>query len=302
MRNQQSYTGFNTHDGQVDGGPGAKKRPRKAAARARTGAAFWNDEYSNQNNTSPQSTTHLALSTEPSEDLAKFTRYLERDSGRYYLNPLATATDLGCGNGRNLIFLAETFGMKGVGFDISEEAVNIAKKNSKEFPITYTASSIAFNSENSIPLPDNSQTLVLDMMTSHFLDKQERADLRAEIARILKPGGWLFFKTFLLDEDTHAERLLKEFPAEESGSYIHPQIGVAEHVFTEQEIIEMFEAQIEVTTKAKNKKSKGKVTTTPSPFVIQKILKSHRHHSRRGTHGKVIQGKRRSISVYIQKN
>lgn len=236
----------------------AMKRKRFAGK----GQAFWNAEYKTGN--------HLALSDNPSEDLAKFTRWLERDSGRAYLNPTASVLDLGCGNGRNLIYLARNFGMKGTGYDISHEAIAQAKRASSDLLIEYQARSIA----NPLLVPDESQTLVLDMMTSHFLNAEERLNLLAEIVRVLKPGGWLFLKTFLRDDDEHAERLLRESPAEEKGSYIHPKIGLAEHVFTEMEI--------------ENALSKK--------FIIHKISKSHGHLRKNGT------GKRRSISIYAQKS
>lgn len=227
---------------------------------------FWNKEYRNKGGRN----SHLALSTNPSEDLEKFTRWLQRKSGNEFLNPLARALDLGCGNGRNLIFLAQNFGIKGIGYDISGEAISQAKKLSKDLPIEYEIRSIA----GEISLPDNSENFVLDMMTSHFLNQKERENLQDEIARVLKPGGWLFFKTFLLDEDKNAKRMLEENPAPEAGSYIHPEIGVAEHVSTQEEIV--------------NNLSKN--------FTIHKILKSHRHLLRGHA------AKRRSISVYAQKD
>ena len=225
----------------------------------KTGHEFWNKEYKKGG--------HLSLSETPSEDLVKFTRWLERESGRKYLNPLATALDLGCGNGRNLIWLASNFGIKGTGYDISGEAVGLAKKSSADLPIEYETRSIT----GALSLPDSSQTFVLDMMTSHFLGTEERQNLVEEIARVLKPNGWLFLKTFLLDEDRHAEKLLRESPADEAGSYIHPKIGVAEHVFTEEEVTEALATH----------------------FTIHKITKSHGH---RGP-----TGKRRSMSVYAEK-
>ncbi|MBI2476521.1 MAG: class I SAM-dependent methyltransferase [Candidatus Taylorbacteria bacterium] len=222
---------------------------------------FWNVEYKTAN--------HLALSDKPSEDLVKFTRWLERQYGKTFLNKTGSVLDLGCGNGRNLIYLARTFGVKGVGFDISSEAVAQAKRTSAGLPIEYRTQSIA----NPLPLAAESQTLALDMMTSHFLNALDRQNLLSEIARVLKPNGWLFLKTFLREEDKHAERLLREHPAGEAGSYIHPKIGLAEHVFTQSEIEKALAGQ----------------------FIIQKIAKSH-GHLRRGA-----AFKRRSISVYAQK-
>lgn len=222
---------------------------------------FWNKEYKKGG--------HLALSDEPSEDLEKFVRFLGQEYGRTYLNPMASVLDLGCGNGRNLVYLSRTFGMRGVGYDISSEAINQAKRASTGLPLTYGVQSTA----HTLPLPDRSQTLVLDMMVAHFLDASERKALIAEVTRVLKPGGWFFFKTFLLDGDMHALRLLREHPAEEPGSYIHPAIGAPEHVFTEDEINDLL----------------------AEDFFIHKITKSHRHKAPGSA------AKRRSISVYAQK-
>ncbi len=237
----------------------AMKKPRKAPKKI--GNEFWNKEYG--------APANFALSLNPSEDLQKFVRFLEREHGRVYLNPIASVLDLGCGNGRNLMYLAKNYNMRGVGYDISKEAIDQAKEASRDMRIEYDVRSVA----EPLPLPDKSQTIVLDMMVSHVLNKNEREQLREETARVLKPGGWLFLKTFLRDEDRHAERLLREHPAEEMGSYVHPEIGVVEHVFTEDELREELE---------KN-------------FFIHKVYTSHRHLIR----GKAA--KRRSISIYAQR-
>lgn len=227
----------------------------------RSGQAFWNDEY--------KTGGHLALSFNPSEDLEKFVRWLTREEGRGLLNVTTSVVDLGCGNGRNLHWLAEEFGVRGTGYDISTEAIKEAGRRGAAagFRLSYESRSIA----GPLTLPDESQSLALDMMASHFLNADERALLITEIHRILKPGGFLFYKTFLLDEDKHAHRMLIEHPATETQTYIHPKIGVAEHVSTEEDIEAAYAPY----------------------FTIRKVLKSHRH---KGAHAK-----RRSISVYLEK-
>ncbi|OGZ08353.1 MAG: hypothetical protein A3C93_02675 [Candidatus Lloydbacteria bacterium RIFCSPHIGHO2_02_FULL_54_17] len=224
-------------------------------------AQFWDKEY--------RSKEHLALSDSPSEDLEKFCRWAERNCGRRFLNPLARVLDLGSGNGRNLIFLARTYGMRGVGYDISSEATAQARRNSSGLPIEYVTRSI----EGTIDLPDLSVDIVLDMMSSHILDASGREALRGEVLRVLKPEGWLFFKTFLADRDLHAKRLLKEHPSGEEGSYIHPKLGVREHVYTEDELRNFFDGH----------------------FEIQKVERSHKHMSR----GHAF--KRRTVTAYLQK-
>lgn len=227
---------------------------------------FWNREY--------KTSEHLTLSTHPSEDLQKFCRWAERDYKREFLNPRGTVLDLGCGNGRNLIYMAESYGMRGVGYDISDVAIKDAEKMSEGLPIRYEVRSIA----DLIDMPDESVTIILDMMTSHFLKQAERAVLKAEILRVLRPGGWLFFKTFLADEDINVRRLLKEHPADEEFSYIHPKMGVYEYVYDEDRMRAFYEPE----------------------FEIHKILKSHKH-LRPGRVGDDRAGKRRTMSAYMQK-
>lgn len=209
------------------------------------------------------------LSDEPAEDLEKFCRWLERNYGKRYLNVTTRALDLGSGNGRNLIYLAENYGMRGIGYDISDEGVKIAKRASEGLPIVYEVRSI----EGVFGLPDNSVDIVLDMMTSHFLREKEREALRNEIHRVLKPSGFFFFKSFLAEEDMHVKRLLKENPADEKNSYIHPTLGVYEHVWTEPSLHEFFAEQ----------------------FAIEKIERSFKHIR----DGKAW--KRRTVCVYLQK-
>ncbi|MEY3784341.1 MAG: hypothetical protein RLZZ230_663 [Candidatus Parcubacteria bacterium] len=226
------------------------------------GATFWNMEYTN-----PE---FLKLSIKESADLAKFTRWIERRERMDILAPGTSVIDAGCGNGRNLIFLANTFGMHGVGVDISSAAIAQAKAASKDFKIDYavgTAGAV-------FPVADESQTLALDMMTSHFLAKEARELLRDELFRTLQPGGYLFMKTFLKDKDQHTARLISENPGEEAGSYIHPVMGVAEYVYSEEELVDFLSEK----------------------FIVRKVYRSHRHSSK----GKAF--KRRTISIYAEKD
>lgn len=234
-----------------------KKKKRKVH-----GAAFWDREYSN-----PE---HLQLSDKESGDLAKFTRWVARRDRLDILAPGAGVIDVGCGNGRNLIFLAQQFGMCGTGIDISSAAIAQAKRASQELSIKYQVGSAGAP----LPVRDESQALSLDMMTSHFLDAAGRTHLRDELFRVLAPGGFLFMKTFLLDEDLHTERLLKDHPGPEAGSYIHPVLGVAEYVYSEEKLVSFLSEK----------------------FIIRQIYRSHRHRSR----GRA--NKRRTISVYVEKD
>ena len=151
---------------------------------------FWNKEYDKKGE------HNLAISTKPSGDLVKFLHWLDKHEAKYgtdvYIGEGSYVYDIGCGNGRNMVYLAKEFGMTGSGFDISLEAIESAREASEGLDLEYTAAEM----DGTIPLPDNSVELVLDMMASHFLDAEGREKLRQEVVRVLKPGGWLFYKTF----------------------------------------------------------------------------------------------------------
>jgi SAM-dependent methyltransferase len=222
---------------------------------------FWNKEYRRGD--------HLKLSAEPSEDLVGFSRWLLRNEPDARLNGATNVLDIGCGNGRNSIFLSGEYGCRGTGTDISEEALHLAKNAAKKLPLTFVVHSIT----EPFDLPDSSFDLVLDLMTSHILKDAERERYFSEIGRLLKPGGWFLFKTHLKDGDIHSDRLLKQHSAGENNSYIHPRLKIYEHVWSEGEIREFFKDR----------------------FEIVKMLRSHKHI----LNGKA--GKRRTVSVYMRK-
>lgn len=249
--------------------------------------AFWNKEYGNAK--------HLTLSTEPAGDLQTFERWAVRNAEWNPFPRNGMVVDVGCGNGRNLIHMCKEHNMKGFGFDLSGIAIEQATK-AAELVLSKDGRKVSdltsFKTQSAadpLPLLDESVDVVLDMMVSHCLRAKDRKKLVEEIVRVLKPYGWLFFKTFILDGDFHAKKLIEEHPdtgidtKDENGkslhipgeenSYIHPRIGEYEHVYTEDEVFETFREH----------------------FKIYKTMKSYKHFK----DGKPY--KRRTVSVYMEK-
>jgi ubiquinone/menaquinone biosynthesis C-methylase UbiE len=229
---------------------------------------FWNKEYSNA--------THLTMSVEPAEDLLSFVRWAVRNSEWHPFPEGGFVLDIGCGNGRNIGNVCEEYKMGGLGIDISETALIQARdKFIKELALP----NLEFRKGEigqPLELEDGSVDVALDMMTMHFLNEKSRPGYVAEMARVIKPFGWMFLKTFVLEGDQHAKRMIKENRPQdnEHNSYIHPKLKVLEHVFTQTEIEELF-----------------------SPyFVIHKMIKSYKHITKDGK-----PHKRRTISVYLER-
>lgn len=224
---------------------------------------FWNKEYKD-----PE---FFALSEKVSADLEKYIRFMQREFGDDVFRPGMSVLDLGCGNGRNLLYLAERFGVGGAGYDISEEGIKQAKASSAHLgaKVRFEVRSIS----DALPLPDESVDLVLDLMASHFLKEGEREAYRAEVVRVLKPDGFLLFKSFYAEGDLHAKKLVKEHGAGEKNAYIHPRLKVYEYVWSDEALETYF---------------------TPY-FTLLKQESSHKHFS------KGRPNKRRSVICYFQK-
>lgn len=226
---------------------------------------FWNKEYKDPG--------LFGLSDEASADLQKFCRWLTHEFGEDYFKQKITVLDAGCGNGRNLLWMNDEFRVAGFGYDISDEAIAQAKKKASEQKwgnkLTFAVHSIGQN----IPLPDASVDIVLDMMASHFLKEVERERFFAEVTRVLKPAGMLFFKSFYAPGDRHAKRLIEEESAGEVNAYIHPKMKVYEYVWTDAALEKQF----------------------GTDFIFKGKFASHKHNLK----GKP--NKRRSVTCYFEK-
>lgn len=188
----------------------------------------WEREYRN-----PQ---FLTLGTEPLADVRDFMKWLRR---KQKIDTTEFAVlDLGCGNGKNLIYAVDQFCKSGIGYDISPTAITQAEKLSQdqENSIHYQVRSIGSN----YPLEDNSINVIIDATSSHCLNQSERAVYLKEIFRVLKPGGWLFVRTLCLDGDKNAKQLLAEFPGPDPQSYVLPEVGITETVFIESQLKDMY--------------------------------------------------------------
>jgi SAM-dependent methyltransferase len=196
----------------------------------------WEREYQN-----PQ---FLTLGTEPLADVKDFFRWMKkqvRKNAKHFSAPLDTWTvlDLGCGNGKNLVYAVENFCASGIGYDISQTAIQQALALSQKLleknptALHYEIRSIG----QPVPLTDQSVDLIIDATSSHCLHASEREIYLREIYRVLKPNGWLFVRALCLDGDNNAKKLIQDFPGSEPQSYVVPQTNITETVFTEKQLM-----------------------------------------------------------------
>lgn len=116
--------------------------------------------------------------------------------------------DLGCGNGRHLIPLAEKAN-RAYGLDISEKMLETARKNNRA---KCTNISLIQGSVATLPFHDNSFDAGLFIATLHHVPtNQKRIQALSEIKRVLKPEGTLLISVWARYQERFVLHFIYDF-------------------------------------------------------------------------------------------
>jgi len=193
----------------------------------------WEKEYKN-----PKMITN---SDEPQACFKDFVKWLRRKQGVDLAG--LSVLDLGSGTGKNSIYLAMRES-QAHGIELSKKAVEISNERAEKEGVKINFIQGSFG--ESFPFPENSFDLVLDITSSNSLDEKEREIYLKEVARVLKPGGYMFVRALCKDADKNALTLLKTNPGKEHDTYILPELGLHERVFSRADFIEMYSKDFEI--------------------------------------------------------
>ncbi len=187
----------------------------------------WDNEY--------KQSRLLAKENLPSSDVVRFVQFLRKEK-KIDINNL-NVLDLGSGMGRNSFYLSD-LGASVIGIEISKTALKIAGDNAVNdgLNIKYIKQSIG----EEFPVQDQTQDILLDIVSSNSLSEAEREIYLAESNRVLKKEGYFFVKALCKDGDENAKYLIKNFPGKEKDTYIMPELKVEERVWTKQDITDFY--------------------------------------------------------------
>lgn len=137
------------------------------------------------------------------------TRYKPWPESKRFISTLqkgSTALDLGCGNGRNSLYLAKE-GMRVIGMDFSRGLLKIAK-NKVEWKEMTEKVDLIEGDIGSLPLKTDSVDAVLYIATLHHLPTpQERLESLLEIKRCLKSRGRALISAWAQEQEKFKEDL-----------------------------------------------------------------------------------------------
>jgi len=149
------------------------------------------------------------------------TRYKPWPQTVEFVNELvnhSTVLDLGCGNGRNIKYLASVQrGFNIIGLDFSIPLLRIANKNLKQLGFDKNINYL-FGDISSLPIQDNTIDSALCVATLHHLPTSKlRISALMELHRCLKHNGRAFISVWDFEQDKFKDELTRQLkePARE---------------------------------------------------------------------------------------
>lgn len=134
--------------------------------------------------------------------------------------------ETGCGNGKTLAALSQN-GCRVTGCDIAASAIRLARRAVSQARLVQA-------DVRALPFPDRTFDAVIAVHVTGALRESDRRRAAAEYARVLAPGGTLFFREFSVGDF----RCGKGKSVEEQ-SFLRGD-GVMTHYFTEDEVHRLF--------------------------------------------------------------
>lgn len=164
---------------------------------------FWNKTYSNQNKVWGDQPSPLAI----------YTSSVLKESSQFKKAPDIFILDLGCGYGRDDVFMAQNLPCHILGLDSSEKAIDMAREYIPK-SLTNRIELLCYDFTH----VNDKYDVIFVANLYHILPPEEREKLRDTIKRCLKKNGVLFLSTLSIRDPQHFG---KGIPAEnEKNSYI----------------------------------------------------------------------------------
>lgn len=190
---------------------------------------IWESEHRNL------STLPSMAEDEPSAGIVYFVKYLENLKIKSSLK----LVDIGCGKGRNTIYLAK-YGFSVYAMDYIQSALGYTKQKAEKNGIIQQIHIYKAEIDKRWPFKNNFFDLAIDSFSSIDIETRKGRDIyKQEMYRTLKPGGFALIMV-VSTKDEWESKLIKEHPGGEKNSTIWPQNGKFQKDYDEVELREFY--------------------------------------------------------------
>ena len=174
-------------------------------------------------------------SVEPYSGIVSFAEYLTNQQ----LEPPRKVVDIGCGKGRNAIYLA-TIGYEVYGLDYISFAIDATHQLAERKNISDRVHLHRVEIDKPWPFTAHFFDIAIDCFSSINIETAEgRSVYMQEMYRTLKPGGYAFVTVVSANDEIESD-LIKHFPGKEKNSTLWPSNGKFQKDYDEQELREFY--------------------------------------------------------------
>ena len=196
-------------------------------------SSLWRKEYETAG--IPSSTRE-----EPSGAVVSFVEFLRANK---ILE--GVALDLGCGKGRNSIFLSQQ-GFEVYSIDFVCEAINHLRTEAEKLGLQNRIHTYCQSVAERWPNVAESVDVAIDAFCyKHQVDRGERDAYKSELIRVLKPNA-MYLLTLAGDDDGYYGPLLLTSPNPREKVIVDPNNGIPSNLYTKQEILGDFGKDFEL--------------------------------------------------------
>ncbi|MSR71361.1 MAG: class I SAM-dependent methyltransferase [Candidatus Taylorbacteria bacterium] len=194
----------------------------------------WDKEY--------KKSTFLTKESKPQAAVLRFLKWLKKERDFELVDK--KILDLGSGTGRNSNYIA-SLGNEVTGIEISPTAIGLAQ-NRAHLDVQRLSKYIKQSIGEPYPFTDQSFDLAIDVTSSNSLNEKEREMYLKETHRVLKSNSYFFVRALSKDGDDNAKYLIKNNPGPEKDTYIMPETGIIERVFSREDFIATYSSRFTI--------------------------------------------------------
>lgn len=148
--------------------------------------------------------------------------------------------DIGCGNGRNAIALAQAGFGNVVGFDLIPEAITDAQERAKELGLG-SLRFLVHDIKQPWPFESDTFDVAFDVNTFSSLSVAAREMYVEELARVMKKGGFFFLTTYSVNDGYYNQFVTRDSKQAHPGvQIICPDDAIKRVLYTSEEIRDLF--------------------------------------------------------------